>query len=776
MHQGNRLFNVRLAGNPEGAANADNFIDLEQLMAIARRQAKTVAITAAVGLLLGIIYIIVATPGYTAATSILLDDNLGKFADEVSPAPANMQTDTTILSQIAILKSAELAEKVVVKEKLDEDDGFMNPPRSIFSTAIAGVRSIIGLFSSDKPANPDGLSGADLKREYAASLLQSNVDVQRQGRSFVIDLTYTSNDAVLAGRIAKAYADVYLSDQLDANFDATQRATVWLQGRLNELKESSQAAALETERFRAANGLTAAKGALVSEQQLSDINSQLILAQADTARARALYNQYQSILTAGPEGAVNNAAVVSDQAGTSVIGTLRARYLTVTKREQEIVSRFGQDHPQAVSLRTEEQDVARQIFQELQQITESYRNQYEAAQSRETSLREGLNNATGKTSTANEALVHLRDLEQNAQALTNLYQTYLGRYQEASQQQSFPIAKARVISVASTPTDPSSPKRKLALAASLLLGLFGGAGLGAWREYRERFFRVGEEVRALLGIKFLGYVPKLEGIAEAKKSPLPTEGQTGPARTNIIRMAVDNPSSHFAETLRNVKIAADVVLQGKESKVIGVISVLPHEGKTTIAANFAGLLAAKGAKTLLIDGDLRNPGLSRALSISTQRGLVKAIMDDQPWQNSVKIENKTKLAIIPTVLHRNLRHTSEILSSPGMKKLLDEARGIFEYIIIDLPPLGPVVDAKAFAQFADGFVMVAEWGVTPRALVKTILQSETEIAPKVLGMVLNKVDMKRLAKYSSYGSSEHFMERYSSYYIDTPPRSGPAKT
>ena len=87
-----------------------------------------------------------------------------------------------------------------------------------------------------------------------------------------------------------------------------------------------------------------------------------------------------------------------------------------------------------------------------------------------------------------------------------------------------------------------------------------------------------------------------------------------------------------------------------------------------------GLLAAKGAKTLLIDGDLRNPGLSRALSLSTQRGLVKAVMDGQPWQNSVKVENKTKLAIIPTVLHRNLRHTSEILSSPGMKKLLDEAR------------------------------------------------------------------------------------------------------
>jgi succinoglycan biosynthesis transport protein ExoP len=643
MHQGNRLFNGRLAVNSDEEADTDNFIDLERLIAIARRQAKAVAIAAATGLLLGIVYIIVATPGYTALTSILLDDNLGKYADGVSSEPTDMQSDTTVLSQIAILKSAELAVKVVEKEKLDENDGFMNPPRSIFSRAVAGMRTIMGLFVGQQSADAD-LSNVDVRRGYAAAILQSNLDVERQGRSFAIDLTYTSNDAELAGRVAKAYADVYLSDQLDANFDATQRASMWLQGRLTELKESSQAASLEVERFRAANGLTAAKGALVSEQQLSDINSQLILAQADTARALALYNQYKSILSAGPEGAVNNAAVVSDQTGTSVIGTLRARYLTITKREQEIASRFGEDHPQAVGLRTEEQDVAQQIFQELKQMTESYRNQYEVAQSRETSLREGLNNATGKTSTANEALVHLKELEQNAQALSNLYQTYLGRYQEASQQQSFPIAKARVISQASTPTDPSSPKRKIALAASMLLGIFAGIGFGAWREYRERFFRTGEDVRALPGVKFLGYMPTVSAIADAENLRSSAEGQASTVRpTNITRVAVENPSSLLAETLRNIKIAADVVLQGKESKVIGVISVLPNEGKSTVAANLAGLLAAAGAKTLLIDGDLHNPGLTRALSLSPRGGLVKAILGDQPWQNSVKIDNRPSL-------------------------------------------------------------------------------------------------------------------------------------
>jgi len=601
---------------------------------------------------------------------------------------------------------------------------------------------------------------------YAASLLQSNLNVERQGRSFVIDLNYTSNDPELAGRIARAYADVYLADQLDANFDATQRATVWLQGRLTELKESSQKAALEVERYRAENGLTAAKGTLVSEQQLSDLNSQFILAQAETAKALAQYNQYKSIVDGGPEAAVSNAAVLSDQLNASVIAPLRTRYLTISKRLQEITSRYGEDHPQAVSLRTEQQEVGRQIFQELQQATASLRNQYEVAKSRETSLRENLKKVTGETSTANQSLVHLRELEQKSQALSDLYQTYLKRYQEAVQQQSFPIAKARVISVASKPTDPSSPKKKMVLAASLLLGLFAGAGIGAWREFRERFFRVGEEVRAVLGVKFLGYLPIVSGSGEAASRASSDDQGSAPRVTNMMRVAIDSPASLFAETLRNAKVAADVVLQGRESKVIGIVSALPHEGKSTVAANLAGLLAANGAKTLLVDGDLRNPGLTRALSLAPQKGLVEVVTGDLPWQSAVKIDSKTKLAILPAVVPRHLAHTSELISCAGMKDFLDEARGIFEYVIVDLPPLGPVVDSKAFAPLADGFVMVTEWGATPRPLVKSMLQSENLVTPKILGLILNKADMKRLAKYSAYGSSEHFMDRYSSYYLD----------
>jgi succinoglycan biosynthesis transport protein ExoP len=371
-------------------------------------------------------------------------------------------------------------------------------------------------------------------------------------------------------------------------------------------------------------------------------------------------------------------------------------------------------------------------------------------------------------------MVRLRELEQKSMALATLYQSFLARYEEASQQRSFPIAQARVISQADNPTAPSSPRKVMVLALSLVLGLIGGASVGAYQEFLERFFRTGDDVRAALNVNFLGYLP-ITGNRLLKPKGKPGDAKGQPQRPagdsvtpRILRVAINAPSSSFAETLRNVKLAADVVLQRSPCKVIGFVSVLPHEGKTTVAANFAGLLAANGVKTLLIDADLRNPGLSRSLSPTPEKGLVEAIVGDHRWQSACMVDRKTKLAIIPAVARGHLSHTSELISGPGMRDLIAEARKTFDYIVVDLPPLGPVVDVKAFAPLADGLVLVAEWGVTPRTLVRSALNAEPAVAAKVLGLVLNKTDMTKLARYGSFGSAEQYFDRYASYYVDKP--------
>ncbi|MGX9118663.1 polysaccharide biosynthesis tyrosine autokinase [Mesorhizobium sp. BHbsci] len=765
------------------AVSADDFIDVERLLSMAARQAKVVAACAAIGLFLGVLYLQTTPPTYMATSRVLIDEGLNKVVDEVSAASVSMQTDSAILSQIEILHSARLAAVVVDKQKLDQNDAFLYPPTSAVSKAAGFVRGVIRYFRPSPavgttdvtqldPATRDAMI-ASSRRDYAILKLQNEVQAERIGRSYVISIAYQATDPALATAITKAYADAYLADQLDASFDATERAAVWLQGRLTELRESSQAASLAVEKFRAEHGLAVDDGQLISDKQLSDLNGQLIEAQADTARASARYQQYKSIVESGSDNAFRDAAISADQPSNSIISTLKTRYLTVAKRQQDIEANFGAEHPQAVALAKEKADISAQIFGELKQLTEGYRNEYEVALARETALRANVALAAGKSSIDNQSQVKLRELEQKATALSTLYQTFLGRYEEASQQQSFPVGKIRVISDATLPQSAATPRTSIVLGLSLVLGVMMGAGVGGLNEFRERFFRTGEDVRDRVGLKFLGYLPIIgskvakddkrdDGQADIKTAQSPSAAE----RRARMRVSIDAPASMFSETLRSAKIAFDVVMEGQGSRVIGVISVLPGEGKSTVAANLAGLLAANGSKTLLVDGDLRKPGLSRSLGMEAEQGLMEAVVSGQTWQSVGKIDRQTKLAIVPAVPRGHFSHTSELLSSAGMRRFIDNAKETFEYIIVDLPPLGPVVDAKAFAPLADGFVLVTEWGRTPRAMVQSILSSEPYIANKIVGVVLNKVDLKKLAKYGSIGGSEKFFDRYSSYYLE----------
>lgn len=192
-----------------------------------------------------------------------------------------------------------------------------------------------------------------------------------------------------------------------------------------------------------------------------------------------------------PDAAVDNAVVSARDTDNSVIQDLRKRYITISDRLQGVAQQFGADHPQAVALDSEKKEVARQIYQELQQLTGSLKNEYEVSNSRVQSLRDSIDRVAGNNSQANVTMVQLRELEQRATALRTLYQSYLGRFEEASQKQSLPIAKARIISEAGLPTAPSSPKKTMTMALSVILGLMLGGGIAALLEFRG--FRLAEQ-------------------------------------------------------------------------------------------------------------------------------------------------------------------------------------------------------------------------------------------------------------------------------------------
>lgn len=777
---------------PSEAKDSDTFIDLDKLWSAAMRRLSVIVICVIATVALAAVYLIMAQPKYTAQTSILIDDNLSRYAEDQQDPQSAQLIDNQMSSAVEILKSKALALSVVDKGKFNENQLIVAPSHSPMDLVKGMLKSITSLFTAGTPP-PTEQQIKDGLREKAAAVLQQAISVDRVGHSSVITLSVQSIDPVLSAQIAKTYADSYLNEQLNANFDATERASVWLQERLDDLNKRAQAAAMTVEQYKRDNNLVSPRGELMSSQQLSDLNTQLISAQADVATASARYNQYKSIIEKGPDEAVKNAVVSTRDTDNTVLQDLRKRYITVNDREQGVVQQFGADHPQAIALKAEKGDLAQQIFRELQQLTGSFHNDLDVATSREQSLRQNIQRVAGHNADANVSMVQLQELQQKADALKALYQAYLGRFEQASQLQSLPIAKARIISDAGLPASPSSPRKTLTMALSVVLGLLIGAGIAALLEFRERFFRTGADVQDKLGMRFLGYLPKIGGAqtddhahsdtgeAAAGQHAASSGGhgvngaQSNPAGEQIsfrrrMRIAVEAPRSQFAETLRNTKLACDIVMQGRKCQVIGVVSCLPGEGKSMVSANLAGLVAASGVRTLVIDADLRNPGLSRMLASKPDVGLVDVVLQKTPWTAAARVDRRSKLTILPmTTNNPQLAHTSELLASTGMSQFLESIKDHFDVIIVDLAPLIPVIDAKAFEPYVDGFVFVTEWGVTPFKTLQSVMRSEPQIAAKTVGVILNKTEMAELKRYADPGAPERISMSYSSYYKDPIP-------
>lgn len=320
------------------------------------------------------------------------------------------------------------------------------------------------------------------------------------------------------------------------------------------------------------------------------------------------------------------------------------------------------------------------------------------------------------------------------------------------------MTDANVISVANQPLTPSYPRTPLVLAISLALGALGGAGVVMLREFTDQVFRTASQVRDELGVDALGMLPMLSGASLPERAP----GAVEP----ILRYVIDNLFSSFAETLRSAKVAAEITLPGKSPKIIGLVSLLPNEGKSTVAKNFASLLALQGHKTLLIDADTRNPVLTRAIGSKGRQGSQSDLSVPRLAELLID-EPDSGLQILPCIYAEDDPRVAEGLTSAMLQPLLQNDGRSFEYIVIDLPPIGPTVNARGIASALDAFVFVVEWGTTSRGAVRATLAKERSIRDKLLGVILNKVDMKKLKMYEHSGSDGYYHRRYENYYKRT---------
>ncbi|WP_445503111.1 Wzz/FepE/Etk N-terminal domain-containing protein [Microvirga sp. G4-2] len=732
--------------------------DLANIVALIRRQFWIFVSITILSIAAGIAYIFLADPQYTATSSILINTRAtraveGTSGPSVFPADKN---DPYVDNQAEVIKSDSISLAVVRKLDLTKDPLFTQD--TLLGSVTKAVIVVVDNWL-DLPA-PGPLSDGDMQ-EIAVMHLQKGLDVRRVMNTSVIDVSFTSVDPTLAARIASAYADAYLEDQFATRQDISVKARSWLESRIQELSRKSLAADLAIQRFRAENNLVTAGGKLITDQQLSELNTQLTLARAESARTEARYLRIQSILELGRTDAMMGTAL-----DDPVVNSLRSKYLDASKRESELSARLGPEHIQAVNLREEMRQYEKLILGELKRIGDSYRNDYEVAKAKEQSLKDGLAGLAGVSAAESDLTPKLRELEREAETLRTLHKDLLQRFQEANQLESFPIADARIITDASPPLLPSYPRKALTLAISLVGGAMLGAGIGLMRDLADQSLRTGGQVRNEIGVEFLGNLPNVTPAASPHSSP--TSNELAERREfsppPIMRYVVQAPLSRYTETLRGVKVATDFYLQDEAAKVVGITSILTDEGKSTTAKNFASLLALQGARTLLIDADLRNPGLTSAIAPWIEIGLVQALVEQAHPDDLILREPDTGLFFLP-VAGRSLNlDTSNLLTSPRMRELMNWAKERFDYVVIDLPPIRPIVDVRAFAPQLSALLIVAEWGRTSARVIREVVLADSIIRDACLGVILNRVNTRILPKYDSLGTRKDEEKFDRNYY------------
>jgi succinoglycan biosynthesis transport protein ExoP len=300
------------------------------------------------------------------------------------------------------------------------------------------------------------------------------------------------------------------------------------------------------------------------------------------------------------------------------------------------------------------------------------------------------------------------------------------------------------------------------LGGTLAGGLMLGFVFAFFREFFDHVFRTGSQVENLLKRNCLAVLPIIQPeqtkaqILSGHRLPGEQRFQHVIPRTEEpLRYVIDSPLSRFAEAVSALKVAADLNGIVQKNKTIGITSSLPNEGKSTVASNFAQLIAHAGSRVLLIDLDLKKPSLSQTLAPDS-RGLIDLLSERASFKEVVWVDRSTKLHFLPAGVTSKLLHTNEILASAALKKLLDSLRAYYDYVILDLAPLVPVVDVQATTNVIDTYVYVVEWGRTKIDVVERSLSRAPCVYDRILGVVLNKADVKRLGRYEGHHANYYW--------------------
>jgi succinoglycan biosynthesis transport protein ExoP len=711
------------------------------------RQWRLIALVAGLSMVVGAAYIAISPSRYTAEADMIIDTKRLTWTQSELSTEIRTVEDASVESEIETTKSERVAINVLRRLRLTEDPEFVGAGRSL-------TRRLFLLFVPSTQPEPEPTQDELTRR--AIDNFKRNLRVTRLGKSYVEQIAFTSLDRQKAAMIANAVADAYIDDQLQAKFEATRRASEWLEQRIGELRQQASDAYKAVQDYKSENSIIIGPdGKLASDVELDQLGIALAKARADTSQARAKLDRISRVMEqrSDKEQFKIPDPVVTDALSNPVITRLRQQFLDDQNKETEWSTRYGPDHQAARNLRAEMAGLHRAIWDEISRIAESYKSELQIARSQEDSIDKRLIEVFQKSGATRQSQVHLRELETAANSYRGIYETFLSRFTQSVQQQSFPSTEARIVTLASPPRSPSSPKISLTLALAALCGLGVGVMSAFAREQMNRRIYTRAQLETLLGTTCLAVLPTFFKQKRFVRKLKPTHN------SGAFRQISDvAPFSATAEALRYIKVAIDLHPTG--GKVIGIISALPGEGKTTVATAFAAFVAKSGARTLLVDADLRKSVMTRTLGYSGMPGLLDMVEGRSDFFDLVVTDSKFKFDFLPSSTQIKPTNSSDILNSPAMKDMLKTAKSDYDYILVDLPPVLPVVDVKAAAHLFDAFVLVVEWRSTSADQILKAVNTSPILSERLLGAVLNKADETVMRRFEGYS------DRRYTYYTD----------
>jgi polysaccharide biosynthesis transport protein len=704
----------------------------------------------------GLLYLRFAPVAYTAHAKIITDIRKGQFLKNPTVLLDAPIDAAQLDGQMLILKSEPIAISVIKEFDLLNDPEFAIP----------------------ETGENSGDAGSSLpeRMQTAIAIFESKLQVMRVGQSYAIDIGFESRNPKKAAKIANAIANGFIAQQQEAQFQTNQTVGNWLQNRLNGIREQVSNADRRVVEFAREHNIISADGKLMDDQRLADLNTRLVAARSRTSEALARLYRIQAVIRKDRvEDSSTDAApdaTVTDALNDSIVTNLRQKYLDLVNRTAEWSARYGPDHQAVVRLRNQQRELRDSIHAELQRLAESYKSDYAIARQHENETEQQLARAVSQLQLTNQEQIKLQELKSSAQSYHSLYDGFLRQYTESVEQNSFPLADARVISHAAPPTSKSRPKSRLILAISLLGGVCLGFGVGILRELMDRVFRTSDQIENLLHRPCVAVIPLLDDTSRdsSRTDRKLISTKTGPrmiARSpGVLWTLVDSPSSRFAEGIRSIKLALDATHPhggDRPNKVIGFTSSLPCEGKSTIVAAAAQLTAQTGKKVIVVDCDLRNPSLSRIFTNNSGNGFVEVVAGRLPLEDVVWREPTTNFSFLPVGNSLRFTHTSDILSSELTRKFFDDLRQRYDYVIVDLPPLAPIVDVRATVGFIDSYFVVVAWGETKVDIVQHALHSAEGVYDSLGGVILNKTNFNALKRYDVHRGKYYHNKHYSRY-------------